>query len=163
MFELYKLVSQILATAFTDYFNKPVGIYQGNAVIEGANFPYVTFDIQTPTEDFEESTIAIVIDIYSNKENSRAELIQLRDIIIRRFKEVKRIASGTEAFAYLQEGTFFTPPETGVTSTKAITVGASFYFESDFPLFTNEKLVKRHQVVIGGSARICYDSVNFKN
>lgn len=163
MFDLYKLVSQILKSAFVDYFNKPVGVYQGNVAPEDAVFPYVTFDIQGNAEEYDETTMSIVVDIYSKKENSRAELIQLRDIIIRRFKEVKRVATGSQAFAYIQNGTFFTPPEVGVTTTKAINVGASIYYESDFPLFTNEKLVKRHQVVFGASVRICYDSISFKN
>ena len=152
----------MLQSAFTDYFNEPVGVYQSEVVPVDAVFPYVTYDIQGVSEEFDETTMSIVIDIYTKTENSRAKGIQIRDIVIRRFKEIKRVASGTQAFAYLIEGTFFTPPEVGVTSTKAVTVGASIYYESDFPLFTNEKLVKRHQVVFGASVRICYDSVNFK-
>lgn len=165
MFELYKLVSLMLESAFTSYFNKTVEIYQSEVVPEDANFPYVTFDIQGVSEEFDETTMSIVIDIYTKTENSRAEGIQIRDIIVRRFKEIKRISSGTSevGFAYLSEGTFFTPPEEGVSSAiETETVGASIYYESDFPLFTNEKLVKRHQVVFGASVRICYASVSFK-
>ena len=137
MFELYKLVSALLKTAFEDYFDKDVGIYQSEVVVKGAVFPYVTFDIQGETESFDETTISIVIDIYTKTQNSRADLIKIRDIIIRKFKEVKRLEFDD-------------------------TVGASIYYENDFPLFTNEKLVKRHQVVFGGSVRICYNQISFK-